>query len=686
MKRSLVALSVALLTGCPLPYEFSGEGAGQFTANDPSSPSVTAPVQIAFSESAGPSGTIPNGQSATTNSDTSITLFSDTPNAVIYYTRDGSSPNPQGNATQRFDGAIGLAIADPTVNNATASITINALAVGPNMRPSPTTGATVTVTYQIDQTPPNGDPQRLAPLPAPQNPQLLPDQSFAPLGTNVWFVTPRPTVQVTTGVEPPDPYADLPNQPGIRQRLVVRATIVNSADQTVIDRTSFQILPSGAESSQSGQTPQVRLTALSSQLAGSAVELVFDQRLEQFDSADESWTDLNDWSPAVSTPVFTVDRYDWADYTRIVPTDADGNPGWVPLYAAVASATGNALIDLRPFGNEELIRGVNQDALHVHNNASVTIVGTGSTSLNGDASEYPLATERRIAYVTSGSTLLLDALILRGGRHSGANGFGGATYQSGGGGGAGVGGAVFIDTGATLTARNSKFEDNSATGGAGGTGGILTTFNAGASGGPGGGGAAGGANSASSGAGNGQAGSRFGGGGAGGASTASFGGNGGAGGFGGGGGGGGRGNATTESGTGGSSQPDQSENRFGGFGGNATNNRNAGGGGGAGLGGAIFINSGATLRLEGSVEFVGNLSRGGNAGKVNGVQGNSGFGTFGIGAGAAIFALDSATIVFAQNSSVNAPNDLNPSYDGNDFFTNSHTGPNENAAVYPASM
>lgn len=45
-----------------------------------------------------------------------------------------------------------------------------------------------------------------------------------------------------------------------------------------------------------------------------------------------------------------------------------------------------------------------------------------------------------------------------------------------------------------------------------------------------------------------------------------------------------------------------------------------------------------------------------------------------------------ATIVFALNSSVNAPNDLNPSYDGNDFFTNSHTSPNENAAVYPASM
>ena len=128
---------VVLLVGCPLPYEFSGEGAGQFTENDPSSPSVTAPVQFAFSQSAGPGGTLANDGLATTKSDTSITLFSDTPNVVIYYTEDGSAPNPQSNSTRRYDGAIRFAIDNPTVNNDTASMTITALAVGPNMRPSP---------------------------------------------------------------------------------------------------------------------------------------------------------------------------------------------------------------------------------------------------------------------------------------------------------------------------------------------------------------------------------------------------------------------------------------------------------------------------------------------------------------------------------------------------------------------
>ena len=633
IRRSLLALAAATLAGCPLPYEFSGEGAGQLTAGDPSSPSVTAPVQISFSESVGPSGTIGSGEAATTSSDTEITLASSTTNAVIYYTRDGSEPNPQNSATQRYEGTISLAIANPTPNNASASITINALAVGPNMRPSPITGATVTVTYQIEQEPPHGDPQRLAPLSAPQNPQLRPDQSFTQLGANLWVVTPRPTVQITTGVEPPDPYTDLPNQPGVRRRLVLRATIVNSADQAVIARTSFQILRTGAESSQSGQTPQLRLDALSSQLAGTAVEVVFDQRLEQFDSANESWTDLNDWSPAVDTPVFTVDRYDWADYTRIVPTDSDGNPGWVPLSAAVEGATGNVLIDLRPFGAITLMRGASNGPLYVHNNASVTIVGTGETVLDGRGTTFPEQSERRILYANPNTSVVLDGLVLQGGAHRGENGedansAGGSYSRSGGGGAAGVGGALVVE-GAEVTIRNSALRQNSAVGGRGGDAGTNGTgglFNGGDGGGPAGG------NGGVSDFPQGQDGGPLSGGGAGRSTGAGH--PGGDGGFGGGGGGGGARRG------GGSGEPGGAGGAYGGAGGQGSHSGPAGGGGGAGLGGAIFVWNGGTLRLE-NVVFEQNAAVGGDEGpgRFDGSQGQRGQGR-----GAAVFVDATSTL------------------------------------------
>ncbi len=66
-----------------------------------------------------------------------------------------------------------------------------------------------------------------------------------------------------------------------------------------------------------------------------------------------------------------------------------------------------------------------------------------------------------------------------GGGVPGSGGFGGGNGQVAGGGGGGLGGAIFNDTGATLTIFNSTLSGNSATGGAGGASSTLTSGNGG---------------------------------------------------------------------------------------------------------------------------------------------------------------------------------------------------------------
>ena len=79
---SLIPLCV-LLTSCPLPYDFSGEGSGTSTT-DPSTPRITAPVTVTYAEQGGTSGVVPAPPaSITTTRDTTVTLATETEDAVI---------------------------------------------------------------------------------------------------------------------------------------------------------------------------------------------------------------------------------------------------------------------------------------------------------------------------------------------------------------------------------------------------------------------------------------------------------------------------------------------------------------------------------------------------------------------------------------------------------------------------
>ncbi|MGD0724760.1 MAG: chitobiase/beta-hexosaminidase C-terminal domain-containing protein [Spirochaetia bacterium] len=149
-RRLLMAgLVVALAAGCPLPYQYSKEGwAGNASAVDPSSPGITAGPTLSYSASA-EGGTISNTETATTSSDTTITLQTATPGSVIYYTIDGTTPDPRASQTSRYvpRTPLTLAITTPTVDDSSRSLTVKASAIGPNMKPSLVMSATVNLQY-----------------------------------------------------------------------------------------------------------------------------------------------------------------------------------------------------------------------------------------------------------------------------------------------------------------------------------------------------------------------------------------------------------------------------------------------------------------------------------------------------------------------------------------------------------
>lgn len=78
-----------------------------------------------------------------------------------------------------------------------------------------------------------------------------------------------------------------------------------------------------------------------------------------------------------------------------------------------------------------------------------------------------------------------------------------------------------------------------------------------------------------------------------------------------------------------------------------------GGGGGAGFGGAIFIERGGALTINGSATFQGNTVTGGAGG-----FGATGFATTGSAAGADIYMMSSGSITFNITSNVNIPNPI----------------------------
>ncbi len=144
LRRFFILGVIALLSGCPLPYYFSGEGAGDDVPVDPSAPTITAPVTISFSEVGGVSGNLGDGDSLFTADDTIVTLSTETENAIIYYTTDGSAITSfDAAAVQRISSSNGSFTIPRTTGVETRDIV--AVAVGSGMLPSPFVAGTVTV-------------------------------------------------------------------------------------------------------------------------------------------------------------------------------------------------------------------------------------------------------------------------------------------------------------------------------------------------------------------------------------------------------------------------------------------------------------------------------------------------------------------------------------------------------------
>ncbi len=309
---------------------------------------------------------------------------------------------------------------------------------------------------------------------------------------------------------------------------------------------------------------------------------------------------------------------------------AELNPGSdVITIASSLTASGPATLSLNLVGDSSF----GPSGLLVNSDIEID----GATNSNGiTIARSNSVSNLRLFAIGSSGHLTLKNLTLSNGQVKGGNG-----GFTGGGGGAGLGGAIFNQ--GELTLQNSTLSGNTAMGGSGsagstgdgqafrfsggGGGGLTTNGGNGGTfgGGPGAGGTpGGGAGGQYSNAGgnptNGVAGG-FGGGGGGGGNTqgaASIPGVGGNGGFGGGGGGGGI-NTQSISGAGG----------IGGFGGGSGGiggpTRNAGGGGGgAGLGGAIF-NHGGTITITNST-LSSNSAQGGTPGAFAGFSGVAGSG------------------------------------------------------------
>jgi hypothetical protein len=142
--RSLLASGAvaALVAGCPLPFDFNGKGAGDSLVQDPSSPNITAPVTFSYSVTGGGSGTVPDNGSFYAPATTTVTLATDTENAVIFYTDDGTALTNL-SAAKRISASSG----GITLTRTTSVITrdLHAVAVGPGMLPSPPVHATVGV-------------------------------------------------------------------------------------------------------------------------------------------------------------------------------------------------------------------------------------------------------------------------------------------------------------------------------------------------------------------------------------------------------------------------------------------------------------------------------------------------------------------------------------------------------------
>lgn len=136
------AVVAIILTGCPLPFEYNGIGAGKVHSSDPSSPNISAPVTFAYVEQGGTSGSIPDGGLFVSGKTITVTLSTATPNAAIYFTDDGTQLTDLVSA-QKIDASSGTLTITRTANP--QSLDIHAMAVGPGMLPSPGVHAAISV-------------------------------------------------------------------------------------------------------------------------------------------------------------------------------------------------------------------------------------------------------------------------------------------------------------------------------------------------------------------------------------------------------------------------------------------------------------------------------------------------------------------------------------------------------------
>ena len=346
----------------------------------------------------------------------------------------------------------------------------------------------------------------------------------------------------------------------------------------------------------------------------------------------------------------------YADAATIVVSDMSD----MAFRTAVANTVPGDEIAINPpsFTNGRAVLSL-QDTILIDKNLTISGPENGMLVINGNQKEI-----FTIGTPPGGCHVLLRRMTLTNGAASGHKG---ETLCTGGGGGAGLGGAIYVNF-AILTCQDVNFENNAAYGGSGGDSGAENQANGGKGGGAccgnliypladgtgfvrGGyqGGVGGEVNTVNHVGGNG--GYACGGGGGVGEillhNNAAAGGNGG---WASGGGGGGAGNFTSAAGGIGG--------EFGGTGGagviySTQGALHGGGGGGAGLGGAIFVDSNGGLNLE-RCSFRGNQAVSGKAG-VNGTNGK--------GKGGAIFAkpgtlINLKDVVFTSNSASDSSGNL----------------------------
>lgn len=147
----IIAIAVTALTACPLPFEFVPENTtGSVAASsDPANPSITAAPVIEARQTT-TDASIPDSDSTdaavyqfSTVRDVSVRLASATPGATIFYTINGSEPEPGSESTKRYSAGDTIEFAGNGANE-----TVHAIAIGPGMYPSLAAVASVSINYQ----------------------------------------------------------------------------------------------------------------------------------------------------------------------------------------------------------------------------------------------------------------------------------------------------------------------------------------------------------------------------------------------------------------------------------------------------------------------------------------------------------------------------------------------------------